>query len=187
MSTTPARITVPNRTHVYLAAVGSVAPVDATTAMAAAWKEVGLTTEDSLTFETSPEFKDVRSAQSDYPTRIFQTSETGTITVQLQEWSIDNFKAVFGGGQITTPSAGVFKFEPPLLGARTEIAACIEVIDGDKHYRYIIPRCLQREGVSQTLNKGSEAHLPLKLSILGGDAASAWYMLTDDPAFTPPA
>lgn len=76
-----------------------------------------------------------------------------------------------------------YKFAPPRIGGRSEIAACIEVIDGGKTYRYIIPRAMQMEGVQTDLGKAKEAVLPLRLAVQGGDDADAWYLITNDPAF----
>jgi hypothetical protein len=187
------QIVIPSITRVYLAPVGTAAPADATVAMPAPLRSVGLTTEDSLKFNSEPNFEQVKSAQSSYPTRTFQTSDAATIEVDLQQWSGDNFVAVYGGGDITeiTPSGGTgakhYKFTPPRIGSRTEVMAVIEVIDGGKHYRYVIPRCMQMEGVSKDLAKTKEAVLPLRLAVQGGDDLDAWYVLTDDPAFTPAA
>lgn len=179
----PTRIVVPGRTRVYLAQVGTTAPANSTAALAAGWTEVGLTTADSLSFATEPEFEEVTSAQSDFPTRRFQTSDGATVSVDLQEWSKDNFIYAFGGGTVTQVSAGQYKFVPPSLGSRSEFAAIIEIIDGAKHYRYVFPRVMQVEGVEQELQKGQEARLPLRLAVLGSDGVDAFYLLTDDPAF----
>ncbi|MFI9078803.1 hypothetical protein ACIGW8_20390 [Streptomyces sioyaensis] len=182
-------IVIPSITRIYLAPVGTTAPADATVAMPAALRSVGLTTEDSLKFNSEPNFEQVKSAQSSYPTRTFQTSDAATIEVDLQQWSGPNFQAVYGGGTISeiTPSGGGagkhYKFTPPRIGSRTEVMAVIEVIDGGKHYRYVIPRCMQMEGVSKDLAKTKEAVLPLRLAVQGGDDLDAWYVLTDDPAF----
>ncbi|MEV7512082.1 hypothetical protein AB0O57_29410 [Streptomyces sp. NPDC091201] len=184
-------IVIPSITRVWYAAVGTTVPADAVVAMPAGWRSVGLTTEDSLKFNSEPNFEQVRSAQSSYPTRTFQTQDAATIEVDLQQWSGANFKAVYGGGSITeiTPAGGGagkhYKFTPPRIGSRTEIAAIIEVIDGGKHYRYVIPRTMQMEGVSKDLAKTKEAILPLRLAVQGGDDVDGWYVLTDDPAFAP--
>ncbi|MFF1600831.1 hypothetical protein ACFVYV_25535 [Streptomyces mirabilis] len=186
-------IVVPSITRVYLGPVGTTAPADATVAMPAALRSVGLTTEDSLKFNSEPNFEQVKSAQSSYPTRTFQTSDAATIEVDLQQWSGENFKAVYGGGEIATisvtgpPAATHYKFTPPRIGSRTEVMAVVEVIDGGKHYRYVIPRCMQMEGVASDLAKTKEAVLPLRLAVQGGDDLDAFYVLTDDPAFGPPA
>ncbi len=191
-STNNNEIVIPQLSRIWLAPVGTAAPADATVAMPAGWHTVGLFTEDSLKFNSEPNFEQVRSAQSAYPTRTFQTTDAATVEVDLQQWSGKNFKAVYGGGSITaiTPSGGGakhFKFSPPRIGGRTEIAACIEIIDGGKHYRYIIPRAMQMEGVSKDLAKTKESVLPLRLAVQGGDDTDAWYLITDDPAFQPPA
>ncbi|MFP3990991.1 hypothetical protein U9R90_26695 [Streptomyces sp. E11-3] len=184
-------IVIPSLTRVWLAAVGTAAPADATVAMPAGWRAVGLTTEDSLKFNNEPNFEQVRSAQSSYPTRTFQTQDASTIEVDLQQWSGANFQAVYGGGEIVEVTAQDttkhYKFTPPRIGGRTEIAACIEVIDGGKHYRYMVPRSMQMEGVNTDLAKSKEAVLPLRLAVQGGDDADAWYVITDDPAFAPTA
>ncbi|MET9776139.1 IPT/TIG domain-containing protein [Streptomyces sp. NPDC006367] len=184
-------IVIPQLSRVWLAPVGTPAPADATSPMPEGWYSVGLFTEDSLKFNAEPNFEQVRSAQSYYPTRTFQTQDAATIEVDLQQWSGRNFKAVYGGGSITVinPVGGGkkhYRFAPPRVGGRTEIAAVIEVIDGGKHYRYMIPRTMQMEGVSKDLAKTKESVLPLRLAVQGGDEADAWYVITDDPAFQPP-
>ncbi|WP_329317375.1 hypothetical protein OG723_44180 (plasmid) [Streptomyces sp. NBC_01278] len=188
--TNSTQIVVPARTRIWLAPIGTTAPTDATVAMPAGWYSVGLTTEDSLKFNEEPNFEQVKSAQTDFPSRTFQTSDSATIEVDLQQWNSRNFQAVFGGGTITeiTPTGGQsgakhYKFAPPRIGGRSEIAGCIEVIDGAKAYRYIIPRAMQMEGVQTDLQKAKEAVLPLRLAVQGGDDADAWYLLTNDPAF----
>ncbi|MFF9901226.1 hypothetical protein [Streptomyces longispororuber] len=185
-------ILVPAHVRIWLAPVGTTAPSDATVAMPEGWRAVGFTTEDSLKFNSEPNFEQVRSAQSSHPTRTFQTTDASTVEVDLQQWSGANFKAVYGGGSLSeiTAKDGTskhYKFVPPRIGGRTEIAACVEVSDGGKHYRYMLPRTMQMEGVSKDLAKAKEAVLPLRLAVQGGDDADAWYLITDDPAFAPPA
>lgn len=187
--TNATQIVVPARTRLWLAVTGTTAPTDATAPMPEGWFSVGLTTEDSLKFNEEPQFEQVKSAQTDFPSRTFQTSDSATIEVDLQQWNSKNFKAVFGGGTISeiTPegSTGVkhYKFAPPRIGGRTEIAAVIEVVDGPKTYRYIVPRAMQMEGVQTDLQKAKESVLPLRLAVQGGDDSDAWYMITNDPAF----
>lgn len=186
-------IVVAQMARVYLAPVGTAAPAGPDTVMPADWREVGLFTPDSLSWATDPSFEEVRSHQSAYPTRRFQTEDAASAEVDLQEWSGENFKAVYGGGTVEEIAAVVgppaiplhYKFSPPAIGGRSSVAAVIEIIDGDKHYRRIIPRCEQSEGVEQSFERTSESTLPLRLSVLGSDIGDPWYDLTDDPAFEP--
>jgi hypothetical protein len=185
MATNSARIVVAQGAHVYIAPTGTSAPASEVASPASAWVEVGLFTPDSLSFTSDPTFAEVNSHQSNYPTRRMQETDSATISVDLQEWSGANFQTVYGGGTLTTVTAGHFKFAPPAIGARSEVSVLVDIQDGSKHYRYVIPRALQVEGVTQELQRGQEARLPLSLAVLGGDTGDPWYLLTDDTAFTP--
>ena len=181
-----AQTVVPTRAYLYLAPVGTAAPADATAEMASPWKLVGHTTPDSLSFGVEPEFQQIDSHQSDQPIRRFTTGETTSVSVDLLQWNGANFKAVYGGGTITTVGEGssTYKFVPP-SNARDEVSAVVEVVDGSKRYRWVYVKCMQVEGVTQELQKGQGSSLPLRLSVLGSDSGAPWYMLTNDPAFAP--
>lgn len=193
MATNANQIVVAQMARVWLAPVGTAAPAGPATAMPTGWREVGLFTPDSLSWSTDPSFEEVRSHQSNYPTRRFQTEDAASVSVDLQEWSGENFAAVYGGGTVTAVAAVTgppvvpahFKFSPPGVGGRSSVAAVIEIIDGTKHYRRMIPKCEQTEGVEQSFEKTSESTLPLRLAVLGSDVGDPWYDLTDDPAFDP--
>lgn len=189
MAGNKARIRVAQMARVWLATLGTAAPADAVVAMPTGWFDVGLFTPTSLQWSTTPSFQVVKSHQSNYPTRRFQDGDDGKFQVDLQEWSGDNFIAVYGGGTITaiTPptTPPQFKFSPPAVNGRTNVEACIEIIDGDLHFRRIIPAAMQDEGVAQTFDRSKESTLPLRMAILGSDIGDPWYDLTDDPAFDP--
>ncbi len=182
MSQNASRVIVPNRTYVYLAQVGTVAPANAAAALDTGWREVGYTTPDSLSFATEPEFEEINTAQSDYPVRRFLTQEAATLSVDLLEWSGENFKALYGGGAVTDLGSGQFKFTPP-ANTRQEVSALVEIRDGATVYRYIFPRTLQIEGVEGQLSKGQQNGMALRLAILGADGVDPWYVLTNSAAF----
>ncbi len=188
MATNANRITIAGRARLYLARPGTAAPALADDPMPAGWVEVGYTTEDGTSFTTDPTNAAVRSHQSDVSTRRFRTAEEQALNAYLQEWSADNFMAVFGGGAITAlvVPAGApaqYRYDPPTAGGLRTVTSCLEVVDGTKRYRWIAPKGQQEEGVDLGLPKGSEATLPLRLALLGSDLASPWYLLTNDPAF----
>lgn len=189
MATDATRSVVPQLARVYLAPVGSLAPTGATTTLDAAWREVGHTTPDSLNWATDPNFEEGRSHQSNYPIRRWQTTDAATAEADLIEWSLTNFRAVYGGGSVSTVTGPPvsYLFHPPSVGGRSETACIIELTDGSKVYRRIIPRCQQIEGVSQSLNKTEMSVLPLRLAILGSDVGDAWYDLSNDASFAPGA
>jgi len=187
----PTRIVVAGRARIYLAPLGTVAPTDDTVAMPTGWVDVGLTDPDSLAFEDAPTFGEVTSHQSDYSTRVFQTGAAATLAVDLQEYSQKNLTNVYGGGTLTTITApsggnpGHYMWTPPAIGGRTNVAACAEIVDGTKRYRYMIPNCMDNQAVSQKLAKKANVVLPLRLQILGSDGVAPYYLLTNDPAFAP--
>lgn len=192
MAGDPTQIVIPQMARVWLAAVGVAAPEGPTVTMPTGWRDVGLFTPDSLSFATDASFEQVRSHQLLYPARQFQTEESGTIEVDLQQWNGANFQAVFGGGSVTSvsPTGGgtaYYRFSPPQVGGRQTVQACIEIIDGTKAYRRIVPRVFQGSGVEQSFNKTAESLLPLRLTILGSDLTDPFYDLTNDSAFAPVA
>lgn len=178
---------VASRVYVYLGPVGTAAPIDVETALNVALKNVGHTTPDSLSFNTEPEFQEIPSHQSDYPIRREKTSESASVSVDLLQWNANNLIAAHGGGTVveTSTGSGVFKFTPPSLGGSAEKMAVVEIRDGTKIYRFVYPRVLQIEGVTNEFQKGQGAVLPLRLAVLGDDDEAPFYMLTNDPAFDP--
>lgn len=191
MATNKARIRVAQMARVYLAPLGTPAPADAVIPMPTPWYEVGLFTPTSLQWQTTPSFQAVKSHQSNFPTRRFQDGDDAKFQVDLQEWSGANFQSVYGGGTITAvtpaPTPPQYKFSPPAVGGRSNVAACIEIIDGTIHFRRIIPAAFQDEGVTQQFDRTKESTLPIRMAILGSDIGDPWYDLTDDPAFAPGA
>ncbi|WP_455566311.1 phage tail tube protein [Nonomuraea fuscirosea] len=173
---------VPQVQRVWLAPVGTIAPDGPTVTMPTGWYDIGLFTPDSLNWATDPQFEEARAAQSNYAVRRWQTEDAATLEVDLLEWSLNSFRAVYGGGSIEkiTPTGdpappAYFKFSPPAIGSRTEVSACLELGDGTKRIRRIIPRCEQAEGVEQGFDRAAASTLPLRLSVLGSDVGLPYY------------
>lgn len=183
MAQNASNITIPGQFRMYVAPVGTGAPADVAAALGASWVEVGYTTEDGSSFTTDPNFEEVRSHQSDYPTRLLKTGDQATVAAVLQEFSKANFVTAFGGGTVTTISAGQYRYDPPATGVSVPVACIMEVVDGAKSYRVVVPKARARSGVDLNLNKTSEAGLPVELTVEGASGVSPWYVLTNDPAF----
>lgn len=191
MSTNPNNIFVAGVTRVFLADVGTTAPttLDPST-YDAGLKEVGLFTDDSLSFKTNPSFQAVNSAQSPYPTRRIENGAEASVSVDLQEWKGDNLISVYGGGTITetTTGSGIWKFTPPVIGGRGEKMCVMHLKDAAREAVLIVPRCMQMEGVDHALGRGKESTLPLRLDILGSGSGDPFYWLFNDTnAFAPAA
>ncbi|MFJ1706840.1 hypothetical protein [Kitasatospora sp. NPDC088346] len=176
--------------RLYLAVPGTVAPADPIVAMPAAWKDVGLFKPGSLEWNTDPKFEEIKSHQLRYAARTIQTEDAATAKVELQEWNATNIVAVYGGGAVTSVTAGgktFYRYTPPAVGGRNQFAAVIELIDGAKRYRRIVPLCEQVASVNQKFPNDAESTLPLELKVIGGAVGDPWYDLTDDPGFAPAA
>ncbi|MGW0485792.1 phage tail tube protein [Nonomuraea sp. NPDC003214] len=187
---------VPQIARIWMAPVGTVAPDGPTVTMPTGWYDIGLFTPDSLNWATDPQFEEARAHQSNYPVRRWQTEDAATLECDLMEWSLQSFQAVYGGGTIEkiTPTGDpappvYYKFTPPAIGSRTEIAVCMELGDGTKRVRRMIPRAEQAEGVEQSFERTANSTLPLRLSVLGGDIGDPFYDMISGTwaAFEPPA
>lgn len=167
-------------------------PTDVDTPLDATFTKVGLTTRDGSAFQVSPEFVNVESHQSQFPTRTFRAKVTGIVRAALQEWNDTNFTTAFGGGTITdvtqgTGSGSTFKYEPPAGSGSDVVAAVLELRDGTKTYRFVIETTQAQSPVELPFTPDAETALPLELSILGDGSKAPWHMLTNDPAFDPAA
>jgi hypothetical protein len=187
VATDPTRLTVAQQARVYLAPTGTLAPADESAALDPAWREVGLFTPDSLRFTDDPNFESVTSHQSSYPTRRFQTTDAATVQVDLQEFSGKNMIAVMGGGVITQVSTGHYKYSPPAVGGRSQVAAIVQIEDGSRRFRIVIPVAIDDQQVQFDLRKANETTLPLRLTVIGSDVGDPWYMLTNAADWSPSA
>jgi hypothetical protein len=182
-----ARITIPGRLRLYFDRTGALsAPADDAAAWPVGWLDVGLTQQEGVSFAIGFEQLVVMSHQSDYPTRKGITSRTGRISINLQEWSGENLALATGGGEVTELTEGHYKYTPP-EGNNESGQAGLELVDGTKVYRFIVPQCAVGEGIEVPLAKTAESILPLTLDVEGQDGVDPWYLLTNDPAFAPPA
>ena len=93
---------------VFRAASGTTAPTDATTALAAAFKDLGYCSEDGLVNSNSPETTDIKAWGGDTVLTI-QEEKTDTFQLTLIEvLNEDVLKAVYGSANVTgTLSTGL--------------------------------------------------------------------------------
>lgn len=186
MTTNRQAVTIPSQLAIWLAEVGTVAPVDEAAALGVGWFHLGYTTEDGTSFVPSdPNFEQRRAHQSNWPVRTVQTADAARIVADLMQLDANALIAVLGGGEVTEVSAGHYMYEPPDVGGRREFAAIVEGVDGTKRYRWVVPIALQTEGAEWGLEKAAEAQSGLRMDVQGSDVAKPWYLLTNDPAFDP--
>lgn len=183
MAITADEVRVAGAGRVWVAPASSTLPTDSTTALDAAFVDLGYVTEDGVSFSFSRETENLNAWQGD-KLRVLSTEEPAEVSFALMQSNYDILPIALGGGTVTEPVAdsGEFKYTPPAKGTNTERTMVIEFNDGESiHYRYVLPR-VQIEGeVSFTLQRGEALTYPLTFGVL--DADPKYEIFTDDPAW----
>lgn len=142
--------------HVYVAPVGTVAPVDVTAAFAAGWKELGYLDEDGVGITPSTDVTDIMAWQS---LLAVKTSLTGLdLTLEFNLIQVNqNTTALYFFGQAWVVAAGLATMTMSSNPALDERALAVEWTD-DANFtnRLIVPRGLVTDRQQLTL-KRSEA------------------------------
>lgn len=180
------QIVVAGNGTVRAAPVGTTAPTTPTATPVAGWLDVGYVSEDGVTFTDTKDIEDVLAWQSFYPVRKLITGKSATLAFVLREWNERTVPLALGGGTISQPTPGVWKFVPASPSAALDFRALmIDWNDGSKNYRLIVPRGLVTEAVESNLTRTSAADLPVTFAavpLLSTD--DPYTLLTDDTAFS---
>lgn len=169
---------------VRVAPVGTTQPTNPTSSPVAAWIDLGYVNEDGATFTDSKDIEDINSWQSFYPTRKVVTGKEATISFALQQWNENSVPLAFGGGSVTNPSVGVWRYAPPDPSVIDYRALMLDWTDGSKHYRLIFPKGLVTEAVETQLVRTDSAELPITFAAVPATGADPYILLTDDIAFS---
>lgn len=180
MASDSTQIIVASGLTVWLGAVGTTAPTDATSAPGTGWNDAGFVGEDSVNFTTNPTFVDIFAHQQATAVKVIKSRDAASLAVGLMQWNTATWEAAFGGGAVTVTS-GVAKFTPPISTATTPTAALVDADDGTNHFRLVIPKCRVRSGVSLPFRRTDSSTLPVTLEVEATSATvAAWYVYTDD-------
>lgn len=178
-------ITVGQSGQVYVAPVGTALPTTPTASLNAAFVGLGYLNEDGATVNVNPDFQDFNAWQEFSPVRIDKTAQNAQVSFSLMQWDEDTVPLAFGGGTVTSPSSGVYRYELPTPSTGLdERALILDADDGGEHHRWIFPRVIAVEAVETNYRRSAEALLPITARVLiptGGVAAGAY--LTDSAAF----
>lgn len=125
----------------WFAATGSTAPTDATTALAAAWKNAGMITDNGVVQKFSESSKTVKAAGSTAIQRTLVTDDTFTFDIEFLE-NGPIAKAVFSRRAIgsISPTVGTGAFSNTYgLYTRQLYALVLDMLDGTNHVRLYSP------------------------------------------------
>jgi hypothetical protein len=185
MSANSDQVVVGAAGRVYVAPVGTTLPTSPTATLDSAFADLGYVSEEGVTLAFAVTTEDVIAWQTSFPIRRIGTGFEGSASFTLLQFNADTVAVAFGGGAVTEPTPGVYKYTPPAASDVAEYAAVIEWADGLKDYRWVINRCTVSDGVETNIVRNAAASLPISLSVLGDDGQDPWYLLTNDPALAP--
>jgi hypothetical protein len=179
-------LVVASNGQVYVAPVGTTLPAhntDPTAALNAAFAGLGYITEDGATLTIAPEIIDFKAWQARQAIRRERKSQEVQIAFALEQWSEKAVVLAFGGGEVTS-AGGFYTYELPVAGdALDERAMVLDWSDGDKNYRFVLPRGNVTEAVESKFKADELAVLPITFKGLDASDGTAPYLITDDPAF----
>lgn len=178
----PTELVVASNGQWSVAPVGTPLPVSPVAALNAAFVGLGYLTEDGATLTVTPEVSDFGAWQSRDPIRREMTAREVQIAGALQQWNEDTVPFAFGGGAITSPSAGIYRFDLP-EGALDERAVVLDAVDGANHLRWVFPRGNVTEAVESQFQRSATALLPITFKALKPENGVTGYFLTDAPGF----
>lgn len=170
----------------------SVAPAGSTlpttlAALDAAFVDLGYTTPEGVTLRTTRTRSPLLAWQSLRPVRHLAGDEDASVAFILMQWNLTTVPLAFGGGTVTEPTAGVFRYDPPAAGEVDNRALVVEWEDTPEattfNYRLVVPRGVASEGGETQLTRTAEGRLPITFSPEVTSDDDWWYLLTDDPAF----
>lgn len=168
----------------YAAAVGTALPTSESSSLNAAFHGLGYHTEDGVSVNFEPDIVEHQAWQSKHPIRVEKNAEAFTVSFVLLQWNEDTVPLAFGGGAITEPTSGHFKYTPPSESdAIAEKSFVIDVQDGSRIGRFVLPRAVVTESVEATFNRSEMAGLPISLKALQpSDLSSPWLFYSNDSA-----
>lgn len=171
--------------HVNVGPLGTAMPTDVTTALNAAFSEVGYIDEDGVQITPSTETNDINAWQSATPVKIVQT----TVGLELQFTMLQTNPAATGlflfgdewTGDVNDVASLVLSSNPPL----NEVSAVIEWEDDlENTNRLLIPRCVVTDRQAIQLVRNDAVKYGVTLRVLDDDGELATW-LSDNPDLLP--
>lgn len=184
------QIVVAGSGHVYAAPADSTLPSDPTSALDAAFVELGYTTEDGVTLTPGMDTEDVRAWQNPYAVRTLITARHLDVGFVLQQWNKDSIQLAFGGGTFTLTAGppAYTTYEPPAPDVIDFRALVVDWEDNGDSYRLVVPRGMVTSQAETTLARTSESDLPITFGarpegqpVAGQMATQPFVLLSDAP------
>ena len=169
----------------HFAPLGTTMPTDLTTALDAAFVDVGFITSDGARWRDGKSVNPVNPWQSFYKIRSIVDSRENQVQAELLQWNKDTIALAFGGGTVTEPSAGVFQYDPPSPQTVDQRMMVLEWQDGTRNYRLLYFACELVDDVEVTLARSAPGTLPITVEAIDDGTNPIYRLLTDDGAVDP--
>ncbi len=172
----------------YYAVVGTALPTTADTALNVAFVGLGFHTEEGVTVNRERSVVEHRAWQSAYPIRRTLESDDFQVQFSLLQWNEITVPFAYGGGTLVTVSAGQYRYDPPSASdALAEWSLIVDVVDGARKGRFVIPRGSVTDAVESSLTRTEMAPLPVTFKALEpADGSLPWKFYSNDlGAFAP--
>lgn len=155
-----------NGPGIWMAPVGTAAPTDATSALAAPWSTLGYLSEDGVTLSQSTNSEDIYPWQGRSPVRTMITERNLAMEFSMFEFNEQNLQLYFGMEQATAGDANSWSLNVVSNAPAQIYSFCIDVADLGVKVRYYIPRgSLSDAGDLEITDSGVMA-LPVTLKTL---------------------
>jgi len=139
MAVDSTKIRIAGTGSVWKAPTGTTLPTDSTTALNAAFKNLGFVKNG---FEVNQDFKtqEIEVWQTLEPVRQFPTGINKTISFEAVESNNVTVALAWNNATITTTSGGVYTMSIPSSYVNTEFSIVADMSDGTTSQRIVIPR-----------------------------------------------
>lgn len=163
-----------------VAPVGSTGPTDSTSALDAAFKTLGLVSEDGVTESYSDDTTEVRAWQGGTVVRTIISGSSATLHFTLLETRGEVLKAYHKGSTVAVTGAGGWKVDVKAASADPR-AWVIDVVDGTKHIRLYAPNAEVSERGDIVYSGGDPIGYELTITCYPDANSVLLTKLADDP------
>jgi len=158
-------------------------PTSEVSAVDADLVQVGFISEDGIKFRDAKQMGELKAWQTAYPVRRFVTGRSFEAEFSMEQWNWHTVPLAFGGGTLTEPTPGKYKYVPPDADDIDPRAIIIDWVDGIRKYRLWVPNGIVTAPVEVNIKRDEGAMFPVVFGAIFDGTSNAFELYTDDVAF----
>lgn len=183
MALNPEEIIIGGNHRVHVAPEGTTLPTSISDLLDGAFVDLGYTEQTGVKFTDTKTIGKVLPSQSFYPVRQYVQDREATVEFSLLQWNEESLILAFGGGTVTEPSVGKFRYHPPAPQSIGVSAMVVDIQDGTRNFRITIERGFVTSNTVSTFSRTAAGMLPITFSVLAPLGTDPWTFDTDDAIF----